>query len=185
MTNENDINWDDFFEVMDVLEKDICGNYLRWVSKGLRNNAMIVYTSVKNRGIALKYASSRLRNNFEIAYSAVKQNGWALEFVSPKVRTNIDIVLAAVKDYGPALRLASTDITSPCLVTVGCNSRNYYFGAIREEVNSPWRVKAGCRDYTVEEAVKHWGPEGKSDRPDCYDLVLKIIEKIKIAEPME
>ena len=36
-------------------------------------------------------------------------------------------------------------------------------------------VVAGCRNFTGEEALAHWGPGGQSNRPDCLALAQKAI----------
>jgi len=54
----------------------------------------------------------------------------------------------------------------------GIDSRGYLFEAVL--VRDQWRVIAGCRNYSIADARKHWGPGGESDRPDCLAFVEKI-----------
>ena len=58
---------------------------------------------------------------------------------------------------------------------VGDDSRDYSFWAdlLRH------RVRAGCRNFSPEQARAHWGPGGESDRPDCLALAEKAIALIK------
>lgn len=58
---------------------------------------------------------------------------------------------------------------------VGDDSRGYSFWAdlLRH------RVRAGCRNFTPEEALAHWGPRGESDRPDCLALAQQAIALIE------
>jgi hypothetical protein len=56
---------------------------------------------------------------------------------------------------------------------VGTDSRGYSFHGIFA-ADGP-RVIAGCRNYTAARAIAHWGPGGKSNRPDCLDLAKKAI----------
>ena len=58
------------------------------------------------------------------------------------------------------------------IIPAGVDVRGYWFAAIRQ--GGEWRIRAGCRDFSVKEALSHWGPGGKSDRPDCLALVEKI-----------
>ena len=58
------------------------------------------------------------------------------------------------------------------IIPAGVDVRGYWFAAIRQ--GGEWRIRAGCRDFSVEEALSHWGPGGESDRPDCLALVEKI-----------
>jgi hypothetical protein len=58
----------------------------------------------------------------------------------------------------------------------GSDSRGYVFSAIK--LHGSWRFIAGCRNFTREEALHHWGPGGRSNRPDCLALVHKLIAQI-------
>jgi len=66
------------------------------------------------------------------------------------------------------------------LVHGGEDIRGYYFFGLTHR--GKYRIFAGCRNYTPEQALAHWGPGGRSDRPDCLALVQKIIAEIKIRE---
>ena len=63
------------------------------------------------------------------------------------------------------------------IISAGVDVRGYWFAAIRQD--GEWRIRAGCRDFSVEEALSHWGPGSKSDRPDCLALVEKIVAEIR------
>ena len=68
------------------------------------------------------------------------------------------------------------------IVDGGADSRGYYFTGMRQ--SDGWRIKAGCRNYSIDEALAHWGPGGASNRPDCYALVKKIIAEIQQRKEM-
>lgn len=57
-------------------------------------------------------------------------------------------------------------------LTAGKDSRGYEFHGVN--ICGQWRVVAGCRNFSLDEARKHWGPGGYSDRADCLALVEKI-----------
>ena len=56
----------------------------------------------------------------------------------------------------------------------GVDARGYVFQGMA--IDGQWRVIAGCRNLSISDARKHWGPGGRSDRPDCLALVEKIAE---------
>jgi hypothetical protein len=58
----------------------------------------------------------------------------------------------------------------------GQDSRGYQFVAVR--IRSKWRIIAGCRNFSVAAARKHWGRGGPSNRPDCLALVKKLAAEI-------
>jgi hypothetical protein len=68
--------------------------------------------------------------------------------------------------------------TWPWLVNGGADSRGYWFTGMH--INGEWRIRAGCRDFTIDRSLRHWGSGGQSDRPDCLALVEKIIAEIKV-----
>ena len=50
-----------------------------------------------------------------------------------------------------------------------CDARGYAFAhAIR--CGDEWRIRAGCRDFSISEARAHWGPgyEGDREQGDIY-----------------
>lgn len=61
-------------------------------------------------------------------------------------------------------------------LTAGKDSRGYAFLAAR--IRNQWRILAGCRNFSIDEARKHWGPGGRSDRPDCLALVQVLASAI-------
>ena len=60
----------------------------------------------------------------------------------------------------------------------GMDSRGCQFFVIR--MRNEWRIIAGCRNFSFDEARKHWGPGGTSDRPDCLALVEKLIASVQV-----
>jgi hypothetical protein len=50
----------------------------------------------------------------------------------------------------------------------GVDSRGYLFESTK--VRGQWRIVAGCRNFSITDARKHWGRGGPSDRPDCLAL---------------
>ena len=65
----------------------------------------------------------------------------------------------------------------PWLIDGGKDSRGYYFTGML--VAGKWRIRAGCRDFSLEKAREHWGACGASNRPDCLALVEKIAAEIE------
>ena len=56
---------------------------------------------------------------------------------------------------------------------VGRDKRGYAFYGI--PMRDGPHVVAGCHNFTAAQALAHWGPGGKSDRPDCLALAQKAI----------
>ena len=80
-----------------------------------------------------------------------------------------------------AFRIYATGCTSLTgMIHGGKDSRGYHFFGFPQ--SGKYRIFAGCRNLTPEEALAHWGPGGPSDRPDCLALVQKIIAEIKMKE---
>ncbi len=73
---------------------------------------------------------------------------------------------------GSAYLLGYAHADWPWLINGGVESRGYYFTGIL--VDGEWRIRAGCRDFTIEQSLTHWGSGGRSNRPDCLALVNKI-----------
>jgi hypothetical protein len=57
-------------------------------------------------------------------------------------------------------------------LTAGKDSRGYQFFGLK--IRGQWRVIAGCRNLSINDALEHWGPGGSSDRPECLAFVKKI-----------
>ena len=55
------------------------------------------------------------------------------------------------------------------IFSVGKDARGYEFSGVH--VRGAWRVQAGCRLLSINDARAHWGAGGSSDRPDCLALV--------------
>ncbi|HEX5321469.1 MAG TPA: hypothetical protein VFW46_20085 [Stellaceae bacterium] len=70
----------------------------------------------------------------------------------------------------------------PGLTTLnaGPDSRGYQFVAGR--VRHQWRILAGCRNFSIDDARRHWGPGGPSDRPDCLRMVERLADEIATLE---
>ena len=65
-----------------------------------------------------------------------------------------------------------TALTEPPHFEAGRDSRGYDFSAVK--LHGQWRIIAGCRNFCLSDARKHWGSGGRSDRPDCAALVEKL-----------
>ena len=63
------------------------------------------------------------------------------------------------------------------IISAGEDSRGYTFAAVLQD--GEWRIRAGCRDFSIDEALEHWGPDGESDNPECLALVEKLKAEIK------
>lgn len=61
---------------------------------------------------------------------------------------------------------------------VGRDQRGYSFWADLTRGH----VRAGCRNFSPAEARAHWGPGGKSDRPECLALAEKAIALLERSE---
>ena len=81
-----------------------------------------------------------------------------------------------------AARVERSDDTFRYLA-VGCDNRGFLFEGMR--IRGQWRVVAGCRNFSIEDARKHWGKDGWSDRPDCLALVEKIAALIREDEVLD
>ena len=65
----------------------------------------------------------------------------------------------------------------PHVIVGGTDARRYQFLGLR--VRGDWMVVAGCRNFTLDQAQKHWAVGGPSDRADCRALVEKIATEIR------
>ena len=101
--------------------------------------------------------------------------------------TSIDALAATTLYASGCTALASIDAPAATyLYASGCtaltsiywagdDARGYSFlGDFRY---SDHRVRAGCRNFSIAQALIHWGPGGPSDRPDCFAFVQKIAKK--------
>ena len=66
------------------------------------------------------------------------------------------------------------------IISAGADSRGYWFSAVKQ--NGAWRIRAGCRDFSVAAALAHWGSGGQSDNPECLALVEKIVAEIDVRD---
>lgn len=66
------------------------------------------------------------------------------------------------------------------VLNAGTDKRGYQFVAAR--VRNQWSILAGCRNFSLSDARKHWGPGGPSDRPNCLAMVEKLIAEIRETE---
>ena len=69
-----------------------------------------------------------------------------------------------------------TDLTSGKWIYFGSDSRCY--GFMRHLQAGDYRVRAGCRNFSIAEARAHWGAGGESNRPDCFAIVEAIAASI-------
>lgn len=73
--------------------------------------------------------------------------------------------LAGANLSGANLRgtnLRGADLSSTCgYLCLGWDIRGYHFRAVKHA--SGWMVSAGCRWFTVSEAIAHWTTEGNRD----------------------
>ncbi len=96
----------------------------------------------------------------------------------------LDLPVAKTVDVTGCTALAALDLPVAEYVYVrgvpaipnffaGTDRRGYDFTGVK--LRGIWFVCAGCRFFTFERALKHWGAGGVSNRPDCLALVQKII----------
>jgi hypothetical protein len=85
---------------------------------------------------------------------------------------------AGLTSIGGSLDLDGYNQPLPAwIISAGADSRGYWFAAVLTA--NGWRVRAGCRDYPIETALKHWRSGGQSDRADCLALVENLAAQIK------
>jgi len=53
-------------------------------------------------------------------------------------------------------------------------SHGYHVLAVWSERKSHWRIQAGCRDYTVSQARKHWGAKHYEHKGDGERIVMML-----------
>lgn len=58
-------------------------------------------------------------------------------------------------------------------IFAGKDERNYDFVGLR--LRGEWRVLAGCRNFSPEDARFHWGSNSRSANPECLALAEKLI----------
>ena len=75
------------------------------------------------------------------------------------------------RDDGPAVEYAYANGYKCWYIHLGTDSRKYDFYQYRENNSKCWRIKAGCRDFTIIQAKKHW----KNNLE-----VLEILKNIKL-----
>ena len=67
-----------------------------------------------------------------------------------------------------------TALRSHKIIHGGTDKRGYGFSAIN--CRGAWRIVAGCRNFTPEQAIAHWSSPGKS--AECLALAKELIAKI-------
>ena len=67
-----------------------------------------------------------------------------------------------------------TALRSHKIIHGGTDKRGYGFSAIN--LRGAWRIVAGCRNFTPEQAIAHWSSPGKS--AECLALAKELIAKI-------
>ena len=84
---------------------------------------------------------------------------------------------AALTSIGGPVDLRGYNCTLPdWIISAGKDRRGYWFAALR--IAGVWRVRAGCRDFSMDQALAHWGSGGQSDKPDCLALVENLASQI-------
>lgn len=68
-------------------------------------------------------------------------------------------------------------VDGPHVIVGGFDDRKYQFLGLLK--GGDWLVVAGCRNFTLAQARRHWAVGGPSDRADCRALVEKIAAEIK------
>jgi hypothetical protein len=99
--------------------------------------------------------------------------------------TTLDLPAATRVDASGCTGLTTLDLPAATTVdATGCtgllgyilggtDSRGYRFDSV--VIRGQRRIFAGCQNFDIPQAIKHWGPGGRSDRPDCLALVQKIV----------
>ena len=76
----------------------------------------------------------------------------------------------------PELPAATVVRVDNCPGLAAKDSRGYSFAIAK--IRGQWRIIAGCQNFSFEDARRHWGRDGASDRPDCLALVEKLITSV-------
>jgi uncharacterized protein YjbI with pentapeptide repeats len=56
------------------------------------------------------------------------------------------------------------------LIDAGTDPRGYRFIGV-QQTNGAWRIKAGCRWYTLGQAIEHWQDRGNEDAIERVSLI--------------
>ncbi|HQU08325.1 MAG TPA: hypothetical protein PK539_04770, partial [Candidatus Paceibacterota bacterium] len=67
------------------------------------------------------------------------------------------------------------------IFNAGKDERGYQFVAIK--ICGAWRIVAGCRNFTPDQARWHWGIGGPSQNSECLELAQKLIAEIEAVQP--
>ena len=88
---------------------------------------------------------------------------------------------AALTSVGGALVLRGYGHPLPnWIISAGADSRGYWFSAVKQ--NGAWRIRAESRDFSVADALAHWGSGGQSDKPECLALVEHLVAEIDVRD---
>ena len=85
--------------------------------------------------------------------------------------TSVDLPAAEYVDAS-----GCTALTSGQVIDVGMNARGYDMSAIK--LRGVWRIIAGCRNFNVEDARKHWGASSDRAHPEILAQVETIAAEI-------
>jgi hypothetical protein len=78
--------------------------------------------------------------------------------------------------------LAGANQISSRIINGGLRSDGYRFLLTRTEPGA-WRIKAGCRNFTVDDGLKHWSdtrPEGESLGDETRLIVARMLALAKL-----
>ena len=162
---------------MDYLAKVTQDGYaLQHVPKASRTPELCLVAVTQN-GYAIRHAPKHLCTP-ELYLAAVTQNGYALECV-PKASRTPELCLAAVTQNGYALQHVPEASRTPELCLVAVTQNGYAIRHVPEAV-AQWQtlagsqyvlryspvytmVNAGCRWFTIPQALAHWGALTRTD----------------------
>ena len=83
---------------------------------------------------------------------------------------------AALPELPAATDVRVENCPGLAVLNAGADRRGYQFVAVR--IRGAYRILAGCRNFSIEEALRHWGRGGPSDRPDCFAMVENLAAQI-------
>ena len=81
--------------------------------------------------------------------------------------------LTALPDLPAATTVYINNCAGLTVLNAGKDRRGYQFTALY--VRKQWRIIAGCRNFSIEDAKKHWRKNA-----ECYGLVETLITQINM-----
>ena len=112
-----------------------------------------------------------------------RQMSLAALIAKPEAATDVRVYNCPGLTALPELPAATYVLVDNCpglLVRAGKDRRGYEFTALK--LRGQWRIMAGCRNFSLPDARRHWGHGGASDRPECLALVEKLAAEIERIE---